>query len=291
MGIQYFEFALDKPLKYMLTGKLAPQIEFSHRKRKEMSDYELMVITEGVAHMSDGMYEYAAKAGDFLLFPKGSPQFGTRESHQHFYWLHFLPYHSLRIAESPTDCPVDEPYLITLPSFGSTSSLEKIIVLMKQLQDSIRTYNDPIQNDYMTTAIICELYNQINSVKTPGMPAFKHKQLYNDIIDYVQWHKNHKLTVSKVAQYFGYNEKYMSQLFCNLSGISLKQYIQREKMEKAKFLLTDTNQPVYWVADQLGFTDSHNFMKAFKKITGTTPSEYRNIYSKRILNAYYSANE
>ena len=102
-------------------------------------------------------------------------------------------------------------------------------------------------------------------------------------MDYVKKFIHKNIKVSEIAHHFGYNEKYISFLFKSKSGTSLKQYILFEKMEIAKFILTDTNNTIGEIAVQLGFNDSHNFMKAFKKVVGLTPSESRNAYSKRLL--------
>lgn len=48
-------------------------------------------------------------------------------------------------------------------------------------------------------------------------------------------------------------------------------------------MLTDTNQSISDIAKTLGFSDSHNFSRTYKKLTGLSPSEYRNTFSKRLL--------
>lgn len=50
-------------------------------------------------------------------------------------------------------------------------------------------------------------------------------------------------------------------------------------------MLADTNQNINENALQLGYKDSHHFMKTFKKIVGLTPTDFRNAYAKRLL--YY----
>ena len=59
-------------------------------------------------------------------------------------------------------------------------------------------------------------------------------------------------------------------------------------MEHAKALLADGNSTIAEITDLCGFNDSHTFMRAFKKATGFTPSEYRNTYASRLTNYYYS---
>lgn len=109
-------------------------------------------------------------------------------------------------------------------------------------------------------------------------------QLYDDICDYINLHISENIKVSEIADYFGYNKKYLPSFFRKHSGITVKQYILQTKMEYAKAELSDTNHSISQVAYNIGFNDVHNFSIAFKKITGLSPSDYRNSYSKRNLN-------
>ena len=85
-------------------------------------------------------------------------------------------------------------------------------------------------------------------------------------------------------QGYGYNEKYLSRYFKEVSNISLKQYILERKIERANFLLNDTNLTISNISDSLGFSNYHNFVRTYKKVTSMTPSDYRNTYAKRIIN-------
>ena len=109
------------------------------------------------------------------------------------------------------------------------------------------------------------------------------KQIYSDILDYVKLHISENIKVTDIAAHFGYNAKYLSHLFAEFTGISLKQFILNQKMDTASFMLTDSNQSIGDIARALGFSDSHNFSRAYKRVTGLTPSEYRNTFDKRLL--------
>lgn len=91
------------------------------------------------------------------------------------------------------------------------------------------------------------------------------------------------LRVSDIALHFGYNEKYLSHLFRQLSGMPLKQFILKSKIDEANYLLTDTNLSIGEIAVKLGYTDAHNFARTYKKCTGLSPSAYREAYAKRLL--------
>jgi YesN/AraC family two-component response regulator len=221
--------------------------------------------------------------GEYLLLPPLTKQYGYKSSECSFYWLHFQSTNGIQITDRNDRTYDKEDNRILLPQYGTLQSLEKIIVMMKQLQDSVRGYNQNTLNNYMSTVILCELYNQTCHTDTDPFKKTKQEQLYNDIVDYIKWSRSEHIKVSQIAAYFGYNEKYLSHLFTVISGISLKQYILQQKMELAKFLLADTNQNVSEVSLQLGYKDCHNFMKSFKKIVGLTPTDFRNAYAKRLL--------
>lgn len=240
-------------------------------------------MTEGVLYLAGDNQQFAVSKGEFLLLPPLTRQYGYKSSDCSFYWLHF---HAANGSQTAGPAPLTddkEGYVIHLPQFGTLRNVEKIIVMMKQLQDSVRSYNQTVLGNYMSTVILCELYSQTLPTDADPFKRTKQEQLYHDIVDYIKWSRSEHIKVSQIAAYFGYNEKYLSHLFTVISGISLKQYILQQKMELAKFLLTDTNQNVSEVSLQLGYKDCHNFMKSFKKIVGLTPTGFRNAYAKRLL--------
>ena len=99
----------------------------------------------------------------------------------------------------------------------------------------------------------------------------------------IQYHSSESLKVTELARYFGYNDKYLSSLFHEGTGMTLKQFILKSKMDSAMAELTDTNHTVSQIAYNVGFQDAHNFSTAFRKLTGMTPGQYRKSYGNREL--------
>ncbi|WP_310832172.1 AraC family transcriptional regulator [Paenibacillus pedocola] len=278
-----FELIVDMPVDFEITGKfVAPSSDWIHLSRI-LQDYELIVMTEGVLYLAGDTTYFTVSKGEYLLLPPYTKQYGYQSSNCSFYWLHFNSPDGIKITDVTGHTLNREDNKLLLPQYGSLKSLEKIIVMMKQLQDSVKGYNQKTLNNYMATVILCELYNQVFQNEHNPVKKTKQEQLYNDIVDYIKWSRSEHIKVSQIAAYFGYNEKYLSHLFTTISGISLKQYILQQKMELAKFLLSDTNQNISEVSLQLGYKDCHNFMKSFKKIVGLTPTDFRNAYAKRLL--------
>jgi AraC family transcriptional regulator, transcriptional activator of pobA len=73
--------------------------------------------------------------------------------------------------------------------------------------------------------------------------------------------------------------KYLSQVTKNVYGKTAKEMILHRTAEEAKALLVQTNNTLNQIAEQLTFTDTSNFIKFFRRLTGQGPSEYRRLRS------------
>jgi AraC family transcriptional regulator len=75
------------------------------------------------------------------------------------------------------------------------------------------------------------------------------------------------------ALHYDYN--YLSNLFSSVEGITLEQYIIRQKIEKVKELLFYDELTLSEIANRLGYSSVAHLSSQFKKITGFTPSELK----------------
>lgn len=270
---------------YDLTGKFkAPSSEWKHLNAP-LTNYELIVMTEGVLYLNYNSENFIVKNGEYLLLPPSSSwRQGFKPSYCSFYWLHFAtqPGDSPLVLTPDTVLPPPGQYF-TLPQTGSIPKPERVVILMKQLQDIVKSKYPAIALDAMSTSIVTELFGQLTLVPPVENYSENQKQIYYDIMDYIKTNISRNIKISEIATAFGYNEKYISHRFAEICGIPLKQYILKTKMDRANYMLTDTNKSITEIAKELGFPDSHNFSRTYKKITGLSPSEYRNTFSKRLL--------
>lgn len=282
MKVVKFNSAL--PFQYNFAGKFtAPGNEWMHLTR-QLFDFELFVVTEGVLYIAENEVEYAVKKGEYLLMPPTLKQHGYRAGGCSFYWLHFYPSSPYEMLEAESAGAAQDATSVTVPVYGELQSFERMVVLMKQLQDSERRYGMRSLNNFSTSVILAELSAQ-SSIYRKYDNSDNSSQLYNDIVDYITLNICSNLKVADIADYFGYNEKYLTTYFKKWSKVSIKQFILLTKMENAKAQLSETNHSVSQIGYNIGYSDPHNFTNAFKKVTGLTPSDYRDSYTKRRANS------
>ena len=93
--------------------------------------------------------------------------------------------------------------------------------------------------------------------------------------DYIGVHINEKLSIGDLAERAGYSEYYFSRKFKQEMGCSINEYIMREKIERAKVLLSTTNMSILDISVELSFNSRSYFSDTFQKIAGISPGEYR----------------
>ena len=82
-------------------------------------------------------------------------------------------------------------------------------------------------------------------------------------------------TIEYLANGCNLSSNYLSDLLSKETGRSAKDHINDFLMEKAKNLLLSSTDSVSGIAYSLGFNYPHYFSRIFKKKTGKTPQEYR----------------
>lgn len=80
-------------------------------------------------------------------------------------------------------------------------------------------------------------------------------------------------TVLSEALHYDYN--YLSGLFSSVEGITLEQYIIRQKIEKVKELLFYDELNLNEIADKLGYSSVQHLSAQFRRVTGSTPSAFK----------------
>ncbi|WP_028973695.1 response regulator transcription factor [Spirochaeta cellobiosiphila] len=93
------------------------------------------------------------------------------------------------------------------------------------------------------------------------------------IEDYIHRNISEDIRRDDIAEYVGKNPSYLSRLFKRETGINLKEYIIKEKMETAQKLLQSTSLTISMIAMKVGYSNFSLFTHNYKKITGHLPSE------------------
>lgn len=84
-----------------------------------------------------------------------------------------------------------------------------------------------------------------------------------------------KITLDKLSKEVGLNKEYLCRLFKKENKMTINDYITMLRISEAKHLLESTTLPIIDIALSVDFKDQSHFTKIFGKVTGLTPSKYR----------------
>lgn len=90
------------------------------------------------------------------------------------------------------------------------------------------------------------------------------------------------VTLAEAAKKVHMNPSYLSQLFKQHMNQNFVDYLMEVRIKEAKRLLSSTSLRISDISERLGYADLPYFSNIFKRVTGITPSEYRNRTGKII---------
>ena len=99
--------------------------------------------------------------------------------------------------------------------------------------------------------------------------------LVQKVINYINLNLSGPLSLKDLAAMCYISPPYLSNLFRQEVGVTLTDYINKQRIQRAAHLLTTTDQKISSVAENVGILDGNYFTKIFKRLTGMTPTEYR----------------
>jgi AraC-like DNA-binding protein len=109
------------------------------------------------------------------------------------------------------------------------------------------------------------------------------EKIKNEIVDLVHYRENDlKINLSQhLSREIGQDYSALSQLFSQLEGVTLEQYVIAQKVEKIKELLSYGELSLGEIADRLNYSSAAYLSNQFKKATGLNPSAYKRLRINR----------
>lgn len=94
-------------------------------------------------------------------------------------------------------------------------------------------------------------------------------------LEFVEENYKRSISLSDMAVHCCCSEYHFSRLFKRDTGFSPYEYIVKYRINKAKYLLKNTDKTVENIAECVGFASNSNFIRTFGELEGMTPLKYR----------------
>jgi AraC-like DNA-binding protein len=142
---------------------------------------------------------------------------------------------------------------------------------------------DPV-NRLLNARTVAELKEQVNQIFNEINEYYERKNggLLSDkadvIVEYVKEHcLDPNISITELSDKFQISRSYISRIFKKRTGMGMVDYIHELRLDRAKELMKDTDLSLKEIAEKVGFCHSVTMSRAFRKIEGVTPGQFRNI--------------
>ena len=212
--------------------------------------------------------------GDISITPAKMPFFARWDREDHYLQIRIASHFIQTVAR---EIGMNPDRLELLPEFRTRDpQIESIgLLLLSELnQEKLggRLYIESLAN-----VLTVHLLRNYSAAK-PRLPSYQgglpERQLLQ-VLEYINEHLHEDIKLADLAQLLDISQFHFSHLFKQSIGVSPYQYVIQQRVERAKQLLKQTDQPIMDIAFLCGFNSHSHLSKQFRQLTGMTPKAYR----------------
>ena len=230
--------------------------------------YLIHYIVSGKGTYIQNNHKHSLSAGDcFIVYPNTEVTYCADKSEPWEYsWIGFSGADAPLILSS-TNFSVEHPYITNI-AHG------------RYVKDSIANIYEASGND-LSSAILMSgrLYELLALFVADAHKDSTHstaKYYVQKSIEYISANYSYPISIDDVSEFVGISRSQLYRCFESVLNQSPKEYLSHFRIKQACLLLTNTSLSVTTIANSLGYDTSLYFSKAFKKIKGVSPRDYRN---------------
>lgn len=218
------------------------------------------------------------------------------DTHTHDYAQLIIPLHGAMQIETPRyRFDLNETRIFFLPpdcrhTFFAKSTNRFLVLdvpgrVMPAAKSSSLSGGLSLSLDDRWQAFRALLLNEIGDRPTRAQPLthlfqYAYHSLLHDAgtprsIDYIHRHFNEPLDLSTLADLEGFNPTYFCEWFKKETGLTVKRYLHRLRLQEAKTLLTHTDLPIVQIAQQVGYEHHTSLVRLFRQHEQRSPSAFR----------------
>jgi AraC family transcriptional regulator len=140
-------------------------------------------------------------------------------------------------------------------------------------------YTSPLFVDHVAQAIATHVAQTYGGLRVPAPPdrgglapiqARRAKELLNANL-------SGRVLLTDLASVCNLSVRHFTRAFRQTTGMAPHQWLVRQRIEKAKDLLSRSTQPIALIASNCGFADQSHFTRVFSRAVGMPPAEWRRI--------------
>ena len=233
--------------------------------------YQIEFVSQGEGTLKLNNKEYPAKRG--LMYAVRLRDYHSFENVSDTLTVHriILPLKCMpeKMSYGMLKSKVD---IITHLDEEPARHIENLFLMLESRREALLNNEIYIQ-EWLINIIITEFFER--AAYRPSDVYVPDEAKVEKVMLYIEDNFRKKLTIADVAEQFRMNPNYLNRIFKEQKGMTLYAAVKNTRLEYSKKLLTDTELPIAEVSKTCGYSDTANFLRDFKKLTGVSPLKFR----------------
>ena len=241
--------------------------------------YELVIFEEGnINYICEGQI-YHPQFGDIILIPPSKFHMSAINCEstcykRHVFYLYPSAFdaigHNSLTRFLTSTCDAD------MFTFNSLKSRQEFMDTAERLKEISQKSSSPLE-DALRLSLIMHIFSLLNQKGclsksiTLSLPENILK-----LQQYIDSNYSEITSISDIGKHFFYSREHISRLFKKYFDTSISDYIMKKRISESQSLIAQ-NLALIDVAYQVGFSSLSTFIRAFKSVTGMTPSKYHKL--------------
>ncbi len=222
-------------------------------------------------------FERRLSPGEIAIIPAGVLSHWRRHSGRSQETLNIY-LHPGFVQKTAEACDLNHKQIAIEPQLGVID--EQLSYLAMSLLYELKEENvvGRLYADSVASVIAIQLVRRYSCLKDVritrgGMAPHKLRRAVERISDHLE--QEQEVSLAVIAEEVGMSYYHFSRSFKQSIGLSPINYITRQRIERAKRLLAETELPISEIALRAGFSSQSHFTTSFRRLAGVTPSIFR----------------
>lgn len=232
-------------------------------------NYEIMYVSSGKCEVILSERTVTLNAGNYIIIGRQHPHLLKVQSADVLNIEFCIQKSGVPIEDIEADFP--KLSLIFAKEFSVYSDSGEVYTAIRELIDELQNHGNGIGANLLFKRMLIELCRNDSRNHLGGISYISNAKKY------IEAHLCEKITVPEIAAHVGINRSYFQTLFKQHTGKTVVDYINSLRIERACFIMRNTEHSVTDIALDCGFSSRQHFMYIFRKHMGKTAREYRKL--------------
>lgn len=247
-----------------------------------LDSYEIIFVTDGELRMYEADARFTVGSNETLLLSPNLRHGGTGPypADVRFYWMHF------RVRKFGETTPANQ--IPKQAQIGDPEELTDLFCRFISEQESGTL--DACSGSHLVAVMLYIIAERRDRRQVHGRRVGRHseaKMLEAQVQSFIDERFREPVSTSAIARELKYNPDYLERIYRRENGMSIGEAIHQKRIGTARMALrNEPSKNVNEIAYDCGYRQPAYFHRMFKRLSGLTPREFRNLYARTHINSH-----